>query len=89
MSGFSNRILLVLLLGLLFAVPQAVRSQGFDAKTLMRAQQNGQSGNLYGNNPYEQQEGEEGEQQPQDTTKKERKIRKPLESYFFMTRHAR
>ena len=28
-------------------------------------------------------EGEEGEQQPQDTTKKERKIRKPLESYFF------
>ena len=83
MSGFSNRILLVLLLDLLFAVPQAVRSQGFDAKTLMRAQQNGQSGNLYGNNPYEQQEGEEGEQQPQDTTKKERKIRKPLESYFF------
>lgn len=40
---------------------------------------------LYGNNPFEQpaEEGEEGEQQPQDTTKKERKIRKPLESYFF------
>ena len=42
------------------------------------------TGNLYGSNPYEQTEGEEGEnQQPQDTTKKERKIRKPLESYFF------
>jgi len=82
MSGFSNRILLVLLFGLFFAVPQTGRCQGFDAKTLMRAQQNGQSGNLYGNNPFEQPEGEEGEQ-PQDTTKKERKIRKPLESYLF------
>ena len=81
MSRFSNRILLTLLLGLFFAAPEAVRSQGFDAKTLMRAQQNGQSGNLYGNNPFEQPEGEEGEQ-PQDTTKKERKIRKPLESYL-------
>ena len=81
MSGFSNRILLVLLFGLFFAVPQTGRCQGFDAKTLMRAQQNGQSGNLYGNNPFEQPEGEEGEQ-PQDTTKKERKIRKPLESYL-------
>ena len=45
--------------------------------------QNGQSGTLYGSNPYEQTEDEEGQQQPQDTTKKERKIRKPLESYFF------
>ena len=52
MSGFSNRILLVLLFGLFFAVPQTGRCQGFDAKTLMRAQQNGQSGNLYGNNPF-------------------------------------
>ena len=76
MSGFSNRILLVLLFGLFFAVPQTGRCQGFDAKTLQRAQRNGQTGNLYGSNPYEQTEGEEGEnQQPQDTTKKERKIR--------------
>ena len=50
----------------------------------MRAQQRGQSTNLYGGNPYEQtgEENAEG-QQPQDTTKKERKIRKPPESYFF------
>ena len=76
MSRLSNRILLTLLFGLFFAVPQGVRSQGFDAKTLQRAQRNGQTGNLYGNNPYETPEGEEGEdQQPQDTTKKERKIR--------------
>ena len=54
MSRFSNRILLTLLLGLFFAAPEAVRSQGFDAKTLQRAQRNGQTGNLYGSNPYEQ-----------------------------------
>ena len=63
MSRFSNRILLTLLLGLFFAAPEAVRSQGFDAKTLQRAQRNGQTGNLYGSNPYEQTVGEEGENQ--------------------------
>ena len=45
MSRFSNRILLTLLLGLFFAAPEAVRSQGFDAKTLQRAQRNGQTVN--------------------------------------------
>ena len=85
MSRLTKRILLTALLGLFLTVPGIVRSQGFDAKPLMRAQQRGQTGSLYGNNPFEQpaEEGEEGEQQPQDTTKKERKIRKPLESYFF------
>ena len=84
MSRLTKRILLTALLGLFLTAPGVVRSQGFDAKTLMRAQQRGQTGSLYGNNPFEQpaEEGEEGEQQPQDTTKKERKIRKPLESYF-------
>lgn len=76
----------MLLCGLLLAVPGTVFAQGFDAKTLMRAQQNGKTGSLYGSNPYEQNdemlEGEE-QQEPADTTKKERKIRKPLESYFF------
>lgn len=87
----DERILLTALLGLFLTVPGIVRSQGFDAKTLMRAQQRGQTGSLYGNNPFEQpaEEGEEGEQQPQDTTKKERKIRKPLESYFSAIRSAR
>ena len=47
MSRFSNRILLTLLLGLFFAAPEAVRSQGFDAKTLQRAQRNGQTCLLY------------------------------------------
>ena len=82
MARFSNRILLTLLLGMLSVAPIVLRAQSFDASTLQRAMQNGQGGNLYGSNPYEQTE-EEGQQQPQDTTKKERKIRKPLESYFF------
>ena len=83
MSGLTKRILPLLLFGLLMAVPAALHAQGFDASTLQRAMRNGQSGALYGSNPYEQTD-EEGEgQQQQDTTKKERKIRKPLESYFF------
>ena len=82
MTRFPNRILLTLLLGMLSVAPIVLRAQSFDASTLQRAMQNGQGGNLYGSNPYEQTE-EEGQQQPQDTTKKERKIRKPLESYFF------
>ena len=83
MSGLTKRILPLLLLGLLMAVPAALHAQGFDASTLRRAMQNGQSGALYGSNPYEQTEDDEEGQQQQDTTKKERKIRKPLESYFF------
>lgn len=83
MSGLTKRILPVLLLGLLSVCPAVLRAQGFDASTLQRAMQNGQNGALYGSNPYEQTDGEGEGQQPQDTTKKERKIRKPLESYFF------
>lgn len=82
MAKRSNRILLRLLLGILFVAPLASRAQSFDASTLQRAMREGQTGSLYGSNPYEETEGEEDTQQPQDTTK-ERKIRKPLESYFF------
>ncbi len=82
MAKRSNRILLRLLLGILFVAPLASRAQSFDASTLQRAMREGQTGSLYGSNPYEEAEGEEDTQQPQDTTK-ERKIRKPLESYFF------
>ena len=85
MSRLTNRILLAAFARSVPA-PGIVRSQGFNARTLQRAQQRGETGNLYGTNPYEQtgEEGEEGQDgQPQDTTKKERRIRKPLESYFF------
>ena len=79
-----KRILLTLLLGWLVAVPHVLRAQNFDASTLRRAMQNGQTGNLYGSNPYvETVEEGEGENQPQATTLQDRKIRKPFESYFF------
>ena len=84
MSRTLYGILTTLFAMLLLAAPHAARAQGFNARDLMRAQQRGENTNLYGSNPFEQtdEEGEEG-QNPQDTTKKERKIRKPLESYFF------
>lgn len=53
-----------------------------DARALMRAQQRGEQTTLYGDNPYA--EDEEGDQTTEETDSvKERKIRKPLESYFF------
>lgn len=73
MSRLTNRILLAALLGLFLTAPGIVRSQGFNARTLQRAQQRGETGNLYGTNPYEQtgEEGEEGQDgQPQDTTRR-------------------
>ncbi len=70
---------------LLLVVPMVSLGQ-IDARALQRAQQRGENmGNLYGSNPYEQsgEEGEEGPQEQADTTKKEKRIKKPLESYFF------
>ncbi len=83
MLRLSKGFIRTLVLGLLLAVPTMVYSQHFDAKSIMRARQNGHSGNLYGSNPYETQDDENQNGEKQDTTKKERKIRKPLESYFF------
>ena len=84
MSGFSNRILLVLLFGLFFAVPQTGRCQGFDAKTLhARPAATARRETSTAATPSNSPRARRGGQQPQDTTKKERKIRKPLESYFF------
>lgn len=82
MRRMSMKVCWIVWIGLLVAAPSAVRAQSFDAKTLMNMQRNGQNTNIYGANPFDQ-TGEEGDEQPQDTTKKERKIRKPLESYFF------
>lgn len=75
-------VVLVALVGVYIVHPTHVLAQGLDAKALQRAQQRGENTNIYGNNPYETtDEDQNGEQT--DTTKKERKIRKPLESYFF------
>ena len=61
-----------------------LRAQNFSARDLTRAQRNGQTPNLYGSNPFDQtgEEDEEGGDRS-DSTKRERRIRKPLESYFF------
>jgi len=82
MMGKTMKTLgLLLLAGVLAVLPQAVPAQ-LDARAIMRAQQNGENTNLYGSNPYENEDEEEGAN-PADTTKKEKRIRKPLESYFF------
>ena len=75
------------------AMPCALRAQ--DASTLMRAQRSvnsndpfaTQSSNGYGTNPYAGQgdgttdPNQQG--QPQDTTKKKKRPKRPLESYYF------
>lgn len=82
MGKLSKSRWFVGLVGAVFAVlPQVGRAQAIDARTLMRAQQQGQNTNLYGENPFDSTD-EEGAE-VQDTTRKERRIRKPLESYFF------
>ena len=85
MSRLKNRILLLMLIFIAGLLPSIeVSGQNFNARDILRAQQNGTYQPLYGANPYEQtEEGEEDENKDQDTTKKERKIKKALESYFF------
>ena len=84
MSKSLSRLLILVVTGLLIAVPGRGFAQNISAKDIMRSQQRGDNNGIYGNNPYADpdEEGEEGAE-PADTTKKERKIRKPLESYFF------
>lgn len=82
----SSLLLLLLLLW------SGSASAQLDASALMRGQRNaaqgGQQNGLggYGTNPYDtgMGEGEEQQQgQPADSTKKEKRPRRPLESYFF------
>lgn len=67
------------LLAAFAALPFGVSAQ-LDARSILRAQQNGRQTDIYGSNPYESDD--QTEMAP-DTTRKEKKIRKPLESYFF------
>lgn len=79
--SLSKSLVRILLAGSLFAAPASAFAQ-LDARAILRAQQRGEQTNLYGNNPYQtDEEGEDAELQ--DTTKKEKRIRKALESYFF------
>lgn len=83
MPKLPGRLFRFAVVGLLLLLPAGVLAQ-LDASTIMRAQQRGEDTNLYGDNPFGD-AAEEGEEsgEPADTTKKERRIRKPLESYFF------
>ncbi len=78
-------ILLVLLAAVMLAGIDGVQAQNISTREMLRAKQRGEDISMYGNNPYatgEEETGEEGAN-PKDTTKKEKKIRKPLESYYF------
>ncbi|MEG2612085.1 MAG: putative porin, partial [Alistipes sp.] len=78
----NNIFLAVLTSLILLAIPQGGATQTLDARAMQRAQQRGQNTNIVGANPYANNE-QDKEGDKQDTTKKERRIRKPLESYFF------
>ncbi len=79
MMGALKRVVRIGLLGAFAALPLGASAQ-LDARSILRAQQQGQQTDLYGSNPYES---DDEATIAQDTARKERKIRKPLESYFF------
>ncbi len=86
MHRMLNRVVM-LLVALLVVLPQAAFSQ-LDVSNRRNnlGAMNGmgdQNQSLYGNNPYATDEEQTEGQNPADTTRKEKKIRKPLESYFF------
>lgn len=70
----------VFVLAVLAALPHEACAQ-IDASALARAQRNGQNVALGGSNPYENTVDGEPEEKPDST--KTRRIRKPLESYYF------
>ncbi len=76
---FDIRFMMVWVLLLLATTPAMaqMRDQG-----KIRAQ-DGTQNSLYGNNPFASGDEQEGEMEPADTNQKEKKPRKPLESYFF------
>ena len=75
------RIMILVVAGFFALLPDVAYAQ-LDAAALARANRRGENVSLGGTNPYDttQEEGEEGEQE--DSTKVKR-IRKPLESYYF------
>ena len=75
---FGLRIYTIVVVAMLSLLPTSLYAQ-LDASAIARAQRNGENLGLGGVNPYDT--GEDTEQ-PQDSTKV-RRIRKPLESYYF------
>ena len=73
------QIFTILVMAICSLLPVSAFAQ-MDARAISQAQRNGQQVGLNGGNPFNTEE--EGEEQPQDSTKIKR-IRKPLESYYF------
>ena len=73
------QIFTILVMAICSLLPLSAFAQ-MDARAIAQAQRNGQQVGLNGGNPFNNEE--EGEEQPQDSTKIKR-IRKPLESYYF------
>ena len=73
------QIFTILVMAICSLLPVSAFAQ-MDARAIAQAQRNGQQVGLNGGNPFNTEE--EGEEQPQDSTKIKR-IRKPLESYYF------
>ncbi|MBQ5396660.1 MAG: putative porin [Alistipes sp.] len=73
------QIFTILVMAICSLLPVSAFAQ-MDARAIAQAQRNGQQVGLGGGNPFNTEE--EGEEQPQDSTKIKR-IRKPLESYYF------
>jgi len=79
-SRLAKYLLTILLPAIVWA-PATLHAQ-LDAKALLRAQQRGENSNLYGGNPFGQEQ-QEGEPKQETDSTREKRIRKPLESYFF------
>ncbi|MBQ6581647.1 MAG: hypothetical protein IIX32_06605, partial [Alistipes sp.] len=77
---FSTRILVIIVMAVLSLSPISSFAQ-LDARALSRAQQRGENVGLGGANPFDSRE--EGEQEEEQDSTKVRRIRKPLESYYF------
>ena len=77
---FSTRILMIIVMAILSLSPISSFAQ-LDARALSRAQQRGENVGLGGANPFDSRE--EGEQEEEQDSTKVRRIRKPLESYYF------
>ena len=78
---YGLRILILMVVAFVAMLPESAYAQ-LDASALARAQRNGMDTSLGGVNPFANVEGQEGEEQPVDSTLI-RRIRKPLESYYF------
>ena len=78
---FSTRILMIAVMVICSLSPLSSFAQ-LDARAIARAQQRGEDVGLGGANPFDTRNEDEQQNRAQDSTR-ERRIRKPLESYYF------